>query len=81
MTSLTEQCYVLFEIHFSGSLMEANRSNKHFTKYDDLIRCSRALSEWPESNRSSNHERKESLFFHFKVLKFFASLFSGDHMT
>ena len=44
VTSLMRQCYVLFEIHFSGSLMEANRSNKHFTKYDDLIRCSRALS-------------------------------------
>ena len=40
MTSLTKQCYVLFEIHFSGSLIEANRSNRHSK---DLRSHSRAI--------------------------------------
>ena len=62
MTSLMRQCYVLFEIHFSGSLMEANRSNKHFTKYDDLIRCSRALSGLSQTARQTTSGRKVYFF-------------------
>ena len=94
VTSLTKQCYVLFEItffvfffhwatfvvHFSGSLMEANRSNKQFTKYDYWIRCSHALSVLSHNARQTTSGRKV-YFFHFKVLKFITSLFSGDHMS
>ena len=66
MTSLMRQCYVLFEIHFSGSLMEANRSNKHFTKYDYLIRCCHALSGLSQNACQATSERK----FYFLTSKF-----------
>ena len=60
MTSLTKQCYVLFEIHFSGSLI--NKSNKHFTKYDFLIRCCHALSGLSQNACQTTSERKVYFF-------------------
>ena len=54
--------WATFVVHFSGSLMEANRSNKQFTKYDYLIRCSHALSGLSHNARQTTSGRKVYFF-------------------